>query len=207
MGRRGRSSSGFGEAGAFPVSFIISVHAPILWLVAVVHLEAARQGQVPSVLLLGRVLGLELVKNPIVLALVVGSLWRFSGFGLNPIIDRTLDLLAGAGVPTALIALGLSLAGYSLRGQWSGIALLIALKMVVLPCVVWIAAAKIMQLPVLWTHVAVLLAAMPTGANAYLFAQRYTTTTPAVSGAIAFGTVVAAMTSAALLYLMDNGLI
>ena len=199
--------SHYGEAGALPVSFIISVHAPILWLVAVVQLEAARQGQAPSPLLLGRVLGLELSKNPIVLALVLGSLWRFSGLGLNPIIDRTLDLLAGAGVPTALVALGLSLASYSLKGQWSGIAVLVILKMIVLPCIVWIAAAQIMHLQPLWIHVAVLIAAMPTGANAYLFAQRYTKTTPAVSGAIAFGTMFAALTTAALLYLMDSGVI
>jgi malonate transporter and related proteins len=199
--------SHFGEAGAVPVSLIVSVHAPILWLVAVVQLEAARQGQAPSPLLLIRVLGGELLRNPIVVALVAGSLWRFSGLGLNPVIDRTLDLLSGAGVPTALVALGLSLAGYSLRGQWSGIALLIALKMIALPFAVWIAAAKIMHLPALWTHVAVLLAAMPTGANAYLFAQRYTTATPAVSGAIAIGTALALATTAALLYLMDGGVI
>jgi malonate transporter len=197
----------FGEEGALPVSFIISVHAPILWLVAVLHLESARQGQVPSLFLLAQALGLELLKNPIVVALVLGSAWRFTGLGLEPIIDRTLDLLAGAGVPTALVALGLSLAGYSLKGQWRGIAILIALKMIALPGVVWILAAKIMHLPQLWIEVAVLLAAMPTGANAYLFAQRYTTTTPAVSGAIAIGTGLAAVTTGLLLYLIDSGVI
>jgi malonate transporter len=182
--------SHFGEAGAVPVLFIISVHAPILWLIAVLHLEAARQQQVPSLLLLGRALALELLKNPIVLALVLGSLWRLTSLGLNPIIDKTLDLLASAGVPTALVALGLSLAGYSLKGQWGGIAILIVLKMIALPAVVWVLAAKVASLPALWVDVAVVLAAMPTGANAYLFAQRYTTATPAVSGAIAFGTAV-----------------
>lgn len=197
----------FGEAGTLPVSLIISVHAPILWLVAVVHLEAARQRQVPSPLVLARVLGLELLKNPIVLALVLGSAWRFTGFGLNPVIDKTLDLLAGAGVPAALVALGLSLAGYSLKGQWGGIAILMVLKMIVLPAVVWVSMAKIMQLPQQWIQVAVLLAGMPTGANAYLFAQRYTTATPAVSGAIALGTALAAVTTAVLLYLMDSGVI
>ena len=199
--------SHFGPEGALPVSLIISVHAPILWLVAVLHLEAARQHQVPSPLLLARSLGLELLRNPIVLALVLGSLWRFTGFGLDPIIDKTLDLLGGAGVPAALVALGLSLAGYSLKGQWGGIAILIVLKMLMLPLVVWVLAAKIMHLPQLWIEVAVLLAAMPTGANAYLFAQRYTAATPAVSGAIAVGTALAALTASALLYLIDSGLL
>jgi malonate transporter and related proteins len=197
----------FGERGALPVSLIISIHAPILWLVAVLHLESARRRAAPSPVLLARLLALELARNPIVLALVLGTLWRMTGFGLSGIIDRTLDLLGDAGIPTALVALGLSLAGYSLRGQWSGIALIIALKMIALPAVVWLFTAKLVQVPHLWVQVSVLIAAMPTGANAYLFAQRYTTTTPAVSGAIAIGPALAAVTTTILLYMMDAGAI
>ena len=195
----------FGPAGALPVSLIISIHAPVLWLAATLHLETSRQRKVPSPLVLAKTLGLELVKNPIVVALVTGSLWRATGIGLTPVIDRTLDLLGEAGVSTALVALGLSLAAYSLRGQWGGIAILTGLKMIVLPIVVWIFTAKIFTLPPLWTHVAVLLAAMPTGANSYLFSQRYNIAAPAVSGSIAFGTMFAALTTSVLLYLMDAG--
>ena len=70
--------------------------------------------------------------------------------------------------------------------------------MILLPIVIWIFAAKLVGLPHLWIEVAVLIAAMPTGANAYLFAQRYETAIPAVSGAIAIGTAFALLTSAAL---------
>jgi predicted permease len=199
--------SHFGEAGAVPVSFIVSVHAPILWLAAMLHFETARQGRAPSPWHLLRQLGREFARNPIVLALVTGSLWRATGIGLDPILDRTLELLAAAGIPAALVALGLSLAGYSLKGQWSGIATLIVLKMILLPIVIWIFAAKLVGLPPLWVEIAVLIAAMPTGANAYLFAQRYETAVPAVSGAIAIGTVFALFTSAALLWLIDAGVI
>jgi malonate transporter len=199
--------SHFGPEGTLPVSLIISVHAPILWLAATLHLEGARHGKVPSPILLARTLGLELVRNPIVAALIAGSLWRFTGLGLHPIIDRTLDLLGEAGVSTALVALGLSLAGYSLKGQWGGIAILTGLKMIALPITVWIFTAKIFTLPPLWVHVSILLAAMPTGANAYLFAQRYNLAAPAVSGSIAFGMLFAAFTTTALLYLMDAGFI
>lgn len=199
--------SHFGPAGTLPVSLIISVHAPILWLAATLHLEGARHGRIPSPLLLARTLGLEFARNPIVSALILGSAWRFTGLGLHPIIDRMLDLLGEAGVSTALVALGLSLAGYSLKGQWGGIAILTGLKMIVLPIMVWIFTAKIFSLPPLWVHVAVLLAAVPTGANAYLFAQRYNLAAPAVSGSIAFGMLLAAFTTSILLYLIDAGFI
>ena len=72
---------------------------------------------------------------------------------------------------------------------------------------IWTFAAKLVGLPPLWVEIAVLIAAMPTGANAYLFAQRYETAVPAVSGAIAVGTAFALFTSAALLWLMDAGYI
>lgn len=199
--------SHFGQAGAVPASFIVSVHAPLLWLAATLHFETARQGRAPSLARLLRQLGIEFTRNPIVLALLLGSAWRMTGIGLHPIPDRTLELLAGAGVPAALVALGLSLAGYSLKGHWNAITLLIALKMILLPLVIWLFAAKLIGLPPLWTDVAVLIAAMPTGANAYLFAHRYETAVPAVSGAIAAGTALALFTSAILLWLMDAGVI
>ncbi|MCB0136915.1 MAG: AEC family transporter [Caldilineaceae bacterium] len=84
---------------------------------------------------------------------------------------------------------------------------LIALKMVLMPVLVFMALRYVIPLPPLWTQVAVLFAAMPTGANAFLFAQRNDEAVPAVSGAIALGTGLAAITASILLYLMDSGLI
>ena len=54
---------------------------------------------------------------------------------------------------------------------------------------------------------AVLFAAMPTGANAFLFSQRNNEAVAAVSGAIALGTALAAVSASVLLYLMDAGAI
>lgn len=201
------SQAQFGDAAALPVSLIVSIHAPILWLAATIHLETARHGKAPSAAVLARQLGLELVKNPIVLALVAGVLWRFTNLGLHPVIDTLFHLLGDAGVPTALIAMGLTLASYSLKGHGNGIALLIALKMLLLPALVWLMVTFIVSLPPLWKHTAILLAAMPAGANAYLFAQRYESATAASSGAIAVGTGFALFTSAILLWLMDAGFI
>jgi malonate transporter and related proteins len=48
---------------------------------------------------------------------------------------------------------------------------------------------------------------MPTGANAFLFAQRNDEAVPAVSGAVALGTGFAAVTASILLWLMDAGYI
>ena len=197
----------FGGRAALPVGLILSIHAPILWLAAVLHIESARPGQLPSIPAVIRQLVSQLIRNPIVLALLLGTLWRVTGLGLHPVPDRFLEMLGEAGVPTALVALGLTLAGYSLKGQWRGIITLMTLKLLCLPVAVWLIARYVVDLDPFWTHIALMLAAMPTGANAYLFAQRYDSGAAPVSGAIAVGTALSLITLSGLFLLMDAGLV
>jgi predicted permease len=81
------------------------------------------------------------------------------------------------------------------------------LKMLLLPLTVWLIARYVVGLDPFWTQNALVLAAMPTGANAYLFAERYGTGTASVSGAIGLGTAVSLITLSALFLIMDMGLI
>ena len=129
----------FRRGGALPVCFIVSVHAPVLWLAAVIHIETARQGHTPAPFHLP---GSWAANWPAIRSCWrwSGSLWRATGLGLDPMLDRISELLGEAGIPAALVALGLSLAGYSLKGQWRGILTLMALKMVLLPLMVWLIA-------------------------------------------------------------------
>ena len=84
---------------------------------------------------------------------------------------------------------------------------LIGLKMILMPLLVLVLSHYVFHLQPLWAKIAVLFAAMPTGANAFLFAQRNDEAVPAVSGAIAAGTAFAAVSASMLLYLMDIGII
>ncbi len=195
--------SHYGEQAAIPLGLILSVHAPVLWVAALLHRELARHSDNLSFPRLARELFINLATNGIVLALVAASLWNQTGLGLHPVIDRMLAMLSDASVPTALFALGLSLSVYSLRGQWSGMALLIVMKMLVMPVAVYLIASYVVTIPVFWTKIAVLLAAMPTGANAFLFAHRNEESVAPVSAAIAAGTALAAITVSLLLYIMD----
>jgi predicted permease len=197
----------FGQSVAVPLGTILSIHAPVLWFSATLHRELARHSGNFSFQRTGRELLINLAKNAIVLALLAGSLWRITGFGLHPIPEKMLTMLADASVPTALFALGVSLSGYSLKGSWDGMFSLIGLKMIVTPALVFTLAHYVIALPPLWTKIAVLFAAMPTGANAFLFAQKNDEAVPAVSGAIALGTGLSAISASFLLYLMDFGII
>ena len=193
----------FGPGIAVPLGMILSIHAPILWFSATLHRELARNSVTFSLSDTAKSLLKMLATNAIILALLAGGLWRLTGLGLNPVPDKMLSMLAEAGVPTALVALGVSLAAYSLRGSWGGMFAIIGLKMIAMPLFVFLIARYAVTLPPLWIKVAVLFAAMPTGANAFLFAQRNDEAVPAVSGAVALGTGFAAVTASVLLWLMD----
>jgi malonate transporter len=199
--------SHFGQQVAIPLGMILSIHAPILWFAAMLHRELSRHSGSFSLARTAKELFQNLATNAIVLGLIAGSLWRFTGLGIHPVAGTMLDMLADASVPTALFALGVSLAGYSLKGSWSGMFALIALKMVLMPVLVFLMVRYVVDIPPLWAQVAVLFAAMPTGANAFLFSQRNDEAVAAVSGAIALGTGLAAISASVLLYLMDTGML
>lgn len=197
----------FGPSVAVPLGMILSVHAPILWTSATLHRELSRHSSTFSLADTAKSLAKMLATNAIIIGLVSGALWRLTGLGLHPVPDKMLSMLSDASVPTALVALGVSLAAYNLRGSWGGMFTLIGLKMVAMPLFVFLLARYAVTLPPLWIKVAVLFAAMPTGANAFLFAQKNDEAVPAVSGAVALGTGFAAITAAVLLWLMDAGYI
>jgi hypothetical protein len=102
-----------------------------LWTAATLQRELARHSGQFSITRTLRQLVQQLATNAIVISLVAAALWRSTGLGLHPVPDKMLALLADAGVPTALFALGVSLAAYSLKGSFGSMVILMLLKMVV----------------------------------------------------------------------------
>jgi hypothetical protein len=192
----------FGEAATTPVALLVSIHAVVHWIAASLRAEwVGRKRHVPIPQMLGQ-LSRDLALNPIVAPLVVGALWGLTGVGLHPVVDETLAFLAGAAVPSALFMLGLTLSGYGLSGQYGAIALIVALKMAVMPLLAWLAVTYLLPLDPLEASIVVLFAALPAGVNAYLFAARYEAAVGPVSGAIAVGTGLAVLSTSLLLVVL-----
>jgi malonate transporter and related proteins len=184
--------SALGTQAAGPMALILSVNTPLLWLCGTLQMAWVDRKQSGSPASLVLPIILDLARNPIMLALGFGLLWRLTGLGLHPVVDRTVELLAQAGSPTALIALGINLLRFEVRGAKLGIVIMCALKLLAMPAVAWML-AHLLQLPPVVAGVVVLFAAMPTGANAYIFAVQYQRLVNPVSGAVALGTMLAAV--------------
>jgi malonate transporter len=196
----------YGPDATLAAALIISIHAPLQWTGATLAMEWQRQHGTIAYGKLFQGLGRDLLRNPIVMALIAGSLWRQTGLGLTPVVKTILSMLAESGVPAALVALGFSIAILPMRGQLRPALLIVAVKMIAMPLIA-LALGLALQVPPLWTAVAIIFAAVPSGANAYIFATRYNAAVAPVSAAIGIGTALAGLTLPLILWLIDNYLI
>lgn len=189
------AATAFGTSAEVPIAAILAVNTPLLWLAGSLHMAiAAADRSLPTASVLATV-SRDLVRNPIIVAVIAGSLWRLGGGGLHPLADRLLALLAQAGVPCALVALGLGLTRFAIKGQAATLTSILVLKLALAPAAAAIIAIALLELDPVAAGVVVLFAAMPSGANAYLFAERHQRALNSASGAVALGTILSALTS------------
>ena len=188
-----------GDAASLPLFMLVSFHGPIMMTIVTILLE--RDGAVGGIgsRLLGVARGLG--TNPILIGLLGGIAFAASGLSLPSPIASSAELLGRAALPTALFAMGASLAGYRIQGAL-GLALVsVGLKTVLQPMVVWILVDYVFVIASPWSDTAILLAAMPTGINAYLFAARYQTGEPEAATAILLSTAFSLLTVSVILAL------
>ncbi|BDI03564.1 AEC family transporter [Sphaerotilus microaerophilus] len=174
------SAALFGEAGLRLQVAIVSVHALILLSVLTVLAEidiarasAQHSGRGHSLLATLATTVRQTVIHPVVLPVLLGLAWNLAGLKLPPQADETLQMLGQAVVPLCLVLIGASLAQHGLGPRWQAALGLALLKLFALPALVLVAAHWGAGLDGLPLAVVVIAAAMPTGSNALLFAQRY----------------------------------
>ena len=191
-----------GEAGAAPALVIIAVDSAFLFpftlLLVEVGLGAAgglRHGLAAT--------ARSLIRNPMLLAVAAGALWGWTERALPGPVDATVRLVGGAAAPCALFALGATLSRQSRASVGSEIGLLIGLKLAVQPLLVWWLANRLFQVPPDWAELAVLIAALPTGATAYVVARQYDVGVDRAAAAVLVSTAVSVVTVSALVLTMQ----
>jgi predicted permease len=111
------------------------------------------------------------LKNPIIVACVLGALLNFSGFGLPPMIGPMLDILGGGALPLGLMAVGAGLDFDAVHKRRATIIRATGLKLIIMPGLTFAAC---------WTYgvsgitqtVAVMFAAMPVAASSYVMTRQ-----------------------------------
>ncbi|MEV8454707.1 AEC family transporter [Streptomyces sp. NPDC052095] len=144
------------------------------------------------------------VRNPIILASLLGLAVALLGVRLPHPLAHSLELLGSAAVPTALVALGLSLCARPAGGEAAATGeprpvraetvVAVALKTVLQPLVAFAVGGPLLGLPGPQLLAVVLCSALPTAQNAFVYAQQYGLDTRVARDAVVASTVVSMAT-------------
>jgi predicted permease len=195
----------FGEAGLAIHITMVGVHGVMLLTLptalaelALAHAHAQQHGAAP----LARVL-LTTVRNtllhPVVLPIVAGLLWNLTGLGLHPVLDEALQLLGSAVVPVCLVLIGITLRAYGIGGRLGeavrAVLPVCLVKLVAMPALILAVAHWGFGLAGVPLAVVVMMAALPVGSNALIFAQRYRVLEAESTAAIVISTLAFVVTA------------
>ncbi len=181
----------FGEQGLAIHIAVVSLHALsiLTLLTAIVEMDLARERRTGN--LAGTLL--QTVRNtvihPVVLPVLAGLAWHATGWALPAVADEALQSLGTAVVPLCLTLIGMSLAYYGWPRTWHGLAGLVVVKLLLMPAVVLGVAHWGLGLSGMPLAVIVMIAALPTGSNALIFAQRYRALEAEVTAATVISTI------------------
>ena len=199
----------YGQAGLVTLLTLVSVHALILLTVGSVVLELAAAhevrregGQAPQLAATAWSAVKGSLIHPIPLPIACGLLFAQTGWSLPTVVDRPLQLLGNAFGPLALVLVGVSLARTPMAQHWS-LALRLSLsKNLLLPVLVafsaWAWGIEGLALTVM-----VVAAGLPTGANVFLFAQRYRVVEDVTTAVMGVSTVLALFTLSLVMLVMS----
>jgi malonate transporter len=196
----------YGPDGMVVLLTLISLHSLVLMTSAtlvlelvVAHEESAAQGaRRPSVArTVGRALRNSVI-HPVPLPIIAGLSFAQTGLAMPEFIDRPLALLGQAFTPIALVMVGITLALTPFSTHWRAALVQATIKNVVHPLLViaigW--ALGVRGLPLTVMAVA---AALPIGANVFLFAQRYKTAEALITASVVMSTILALFTLTAVM--------
>lgn len=206
----------FGSTASSTIAMLVLVHSPVLFAAAAIHTTlqppaqpaslAMSPGMAPSprMPLLPRLaqVGYDLVLNPIIVAVLFGFAYRAAALPLPSLADQGLTMLGQSTLPCVLVALGIGLSSFQLKGRLGVVCAIVALKLAVLPVLVWWVGTYMLQLDATTVAIVVFLAAMPVGANALAFAEGSQGGADSVAAAVALSTVLSPLTLAAVLWLI-----
>ena len=189
----------FGQAGLVTLLTLIPVHSLVLLTGATVLLELAMASESASGSASQRWLStvLKALQNalfhPLTLPLLAGLLFAQTGWVLPPMMEMPLDLLARAFSPMALILVGVTLGFTRVGSHWRGASKLAAVKNILHPMLVYglCLGLGVTGLPM---AVMVVAAALPMGANVFLFSQRYGVAQKLITASVAVSTALSVLT-------------
>ncbi len=192
----------YGPRAVLPAAIATVFVAVVMFPLAVILLEVGQRGA-PGLRTAPMVTARHVVLNPMVLSTLVGMLCSVLDLHLPGPVTAYLGILAGALTPCALFAIGLGLSIDGLRANIARASLLSAVKLVVMPVIVY-ALSVYLGLDPLYTIAAVICAAVPTAKTVYILAGEYHCEEMMVASTVSMTTLVSVISLVAWLYCLSG---
>ena len=196
----------YGEAGLVVLFTLVSVHALVLLTLATLVLEFAVAREAAGGQATPRHIALTVARaarsavlHPVPLPIIAGLLFAQTGLTVPAVVDKPLQLLGNAFSPLALVLVGVTLASTAIGPHLKGALALV--KNVVHPLLLALIAWAL-GLSGLTLLVMVVTAALPIGANVFLFSQRYQVAEELVTASVAVSSLLGLLTVSAVMALL-----
>lgn len=170
---------------------IVSFNAPVCYLIGIVTMESVRadgrsHAETASVVVK------TMFKNSLMIGIGLGFMVNFSAVVLPEFLVVAIDMMKSAALPCALFALGGLLARYSLAEQLAESSTLSAISLFVSPIIAYVI-CSLLGVSGTERKVVVVLASIPPGLNAYLFASLYSRGLGTASSNVLIGTTLSVL--------------
>ncbi len=181
----------YDNAGLSLVSVPVAIGVPLVnFLGVVILVRHANSGEeIPN---WWQTLG-PVIRNPLIVACLLGAVLNISGIGLPPLIGPFLEILGRAAMPIGLLAVGAGLNFKAMRRAGMTVGLTSATKLIALPAVTFLV-CQILGVSGLPQAVIVLYAALPVSATSYVLARQMGGDTTLLAATITASTLAAMIT-------------
>jgi len=194
----------FGPAAAAPTALIFSFDTALLF--ALVPLMMALGGTArTNGTSMARAIVRRVFLHPFILATIAGLAVAAVGLPLPGPIDAVLSFLRSAAAPVALFSVGAGLALRSPGRVTLEMPVLLVVKLVIHPLIVYLLLSWIGGFDRVWVYAAVLMAALPPAANVLALAHRYATYEARATAGVFYGTAASMVTVTIVLVLLLTG--
>ncbi len=166
---------------------IISIHAPLIYLVGITTMEASRAdgrgltGTISAVLK-------AMFRNSLMIGLGLGFIVNLGDITLPSTVVSAVETMARAALPAALFGLGGILTRYSLKASIGEAGMITTLKLMIHPAIAYVMCTMVFDLSLEFTRSAVVTASMAPGVNSYVFANMYNRAKGAAASAVLLAT-------------------
>lgn len=187
----------FGQEGMAIAALTLGLMIPLVNLLCIWIFELS----VPTGNRSIRGMLVNIIKNPLIIACVVGLSWSWLGLSLPQTLESVLLLLAGTALPLGLLAVGTGIHLAALRGIGVTFFLSSAVKLLLLPMMLF-TLSRWLGLDDMTALVLVVIGSLPTASSAYILARQLGGDGPMMAAVISGQTLLAMLTMPLILALV-----